>query len=186
MRTRIFLLLLIASCTLSAQSTWQADKAHTNINFAISHLVISEVTGKFADFDITAKADDAFSDPSFTVTIETASIDTNVERRDNDLRSDGFFHVDTYPTISFTSTSYEKTGDQTFVLKGDLTMKGVTKPIELQGKLNGIITDQRSQKLKAGLKFTGIVNRQDFGVGGSMAPIGDEVDVVINMEMSQE
>src|SRR5690606_19889241 len=138
------------------------------------------------EFDIEATADESFADPDFTVTIQTASIDTGNTRRDDHLRSADFFEAEAYPTITFKTTSVEKSGDNTFDLKGDLTMHGVTKPVTLEGKLNGIITDERSQKLKAGLKFTGTVNRSDFNIGGSAAPIGDEVTITINTEMAQQ
>lgn len=94
--------------------------------------------------------------------------------------------METYPTITFKSTSIEKTGENTFRINGDLSMHGVTKPVTLDGKLNGIITDQRSQKLKAGLKITGLLKRSDFNIGGSVAPIGDEVAITINTEMAQQ
>ena len=185
---KILFILSLAVCSLAtAQMTWKSDNAHTNMNFAISHLVISEVTGNFNEFDIEATADESFSNPDFKVTIQTASIDTDNERRDNHLKSEDFFEVEKYPTIEFKTTSIEKTGDNTFKLKGDLTMHGVTKPVTLDGKLNGIITDQRSQKLKAGLKFTGTLNREEFNIGtGTMAPIGDEVSITINTEMAQQ
>ncbi|TFG76431.1 MAG: polyisoprenoid-binding protein [Flavobacteriales bacterium] len=182
----ILVSILMIGATLSAQSTWKADKAHSSINFSITHLMISEVQGKFADFDIKATANEAFDSPSFKVSIQTTSVDTDNARRDDDLRSDRFFEVAAYPTMTFTTTSYEKTGDKTFILKGDLNLHGVTKPVVLEGKLNGIITDQRSQKLKAGLKLTGTLNRQDFNVGADRAPVGDEVAMTINLEMAQQ
>ncbi|MCK5442754.1 MAG: YceI family protein [Maribacter sp.] len=183
---RKFIFILMVSATLGAQSTWKADNAHSGVNFAISHLLISEVTGNFTEFNIQATADDAFSEPSFTVSIPTTSINTGNSRRDDDLRSDRFFDAANYPTMEFKSTSIEKTGDKTFKLTGDLTLHGVTKPITLEGKLIGIITDRRSQKLKAGLKLTGTVIRKDFGVGGDLAPIGDAVEMTINLEMAQQ
>ena len=186
MKKQILVLMLASGMAVSAQSTWVADKAHTNMNFVVTHLVISEVTGKFNDFNIEATADEAFSDPSFAVTIQTASVDTDNERRDGHLKSPDFFSVEEFPTMSFTTTSLEKTGEKTFKLTGDLTMHGVTKPVTLDGKLNGIITDQRSQKLKAGLKFTGTISRSEFGVGGTMVPVGDEVEITINTEMNQQ
>ena len=185
MKTLCFTLLLVSSL-VSAQSTWKADKAHSNINFTVTHLLISEVTGSFSSFDIEATADDAFSNPSFNATIEATSISTGNERRDGDLKGDHWFGVETYPNIEFKTTSVEKTGDNTFKLTGDFTMHGVTKSIELNGKLNGIITDRRSQKLKAGLKFTTTLKRSDFGVGGGMAPVSDDVEVSINLEMAQQ
>jgi polyisoprenoid-binding protein YceI len=148
--------------------------------------MISEVTGMFTDFEIEATADDAFSEPSFNVIIQTASVNTHNERRDNHLRSDDFFGTESFPTISFASTSYEKTGENTFNISGDLTMHGVTKPVTLEGKLNGVITDKRSQKLKAGLKLQGKVNRKDFGVGSKPFPVGEEVAITVNLEMAQQ
>lgn len=179
-------LFFMAALAVSAQSSWKADKAHSNMNFAISHLVISEVTGRFNDFEIDAQADESFGSPDFNVSIQTASIDTQNTRRDDHLKSEDFFEVESYPTITFKSKSIEKTGDNTFRINGDLSMHGVTKPVTLDGKLNGIITDERSQKLKAGLKITGVVKRSDFNIGGSVAPIGDEVAITINTEMAQQ
>jgi len=186
MRKSIFMLLFIACATVTAQSTWKADNAHSKVGFAISHLMISEVEGRFGEFDIQATADDAFGEPSFTVEIQTASIDTDNERRDGHLKSDDFFAAETHPVITFKSTGFEKTGEKTFKLTGDLTMHGVTKPVTLEGKLNGIITDQRSEKLKAGLKLTGTIDRNDFGVGSKPFPVGDDVDMTIHLEMAQQ
>jgi polyisoprenoid-binding protein YceI len=186
MKKLIFLACMIVTSSLSAQMSWKADPPHSNVNFAISHLMISEVTGNFGEFEIEATADESFSNPDFTVSISTNSIDTGNTRRDDHLRSEDFFEVAAYPNMTFKSTAYEKTGDKTFNLKGDLSIHGVTKPVDLEGKLNGIITDERSQKLKAGLKLTGTINRKDFGVGTKEFPIGDEVELRINLEMAQQ
>lgn len=187
MKRTIFILSFIACAAVTAQSTWKADNAHSKVSFDITHLMISEVDGHFGEFDITATADESFSNPDFTVEIKTASIDTDNEKRDNHLRSEDFFNAEAHPTISFKTTSYEKTGDKTFKLTGDLNMHGTTKPVTLEGKLNGIITDQRSGKLKAGLKLTGTIDRNDFGVGSTKQfPVGDEVDMTINLEMAQQ
>ena len=187
MKKVAFILSFIACATLTAQSTWKADSAHSKVGFAISHLMISEVEGRFGEFNITATADDTFSEPSFDVEIKTASIDTENEKRDGHLKSDDFFAAETHPTITFKTTAFEKTGEKTFKLTGNLTMHGVTKPVSLEGKLNGIITDQRSQKLKAGLKLTGTIDRNDFGVGSAKDfPIGDDVEMTINVEMAQQ
>lgn len=187
MKKVVFVLYFITCAALTAQSTWKADPAHSKVGFSITHLMISEVEGQFGEFDISATAKDSFSDPAFTVDIKSTSIDTDNDRRDSDLRSDHFFDVANYPSISFKTNSVEKTGDKTFKLTGDLTMHGATKPVSLDGKLIGIITDQRSQKLKAGLKLTGVLNRKDFNVGAnSMAPVGDDVTLNINLEMAQQ
>ncbi|KAB5490944.1 YceI family protein [Flagellimonas hadalis] len=186
MKKTIIALALLTGLFATAQSSWKSDRAHSKVGFAITHLMISEVEGHFSDFDITATASDTFGDAEFTVDIKTTSIDTDNGRRDDHLRSADFFDAEKYPSITFKSTGYEKTGDKTFKLTGDLTMHGVTKPITLEGKVNGIITDQRSQKLKAGLKLTGTINRLDFGVGGETASLGNEVDLTINLEMAQQ
>ena len=179
-------LALLLGLAVSAQSTWKSDGAHSKVGFAITHLMISEVEGNFGEFDITATATDTFEDVDFTADIKTTSIDTDNSRRDDHLRSDDFFAAETHPAITFKTTGYEKTGDKTFALTGDLTMHGVTKPVTLEGKVNGIITDQRSQKLKAGLKITGTVNRLEFGVGGDTPSLGDDVELTINLEMAQQ
>ncbi|MBM1105782.1 YceI family protein [Aurantibacter crassamenti] len=186
MKKTIFTVLFIACATLSAQSEWKADTSHSKVGFAITHLMISEVEGHFSDFEITATADDVFSEPSFNVSIKTASIDTDNERRDNHLRNADFFDAPVNPTITFNSTSFEKTGDKTFKLNGELSMHGITKPVTLEGKLNGIITDQRSKKFKAGLKLTGTVNRLDFKVGDDTATLGNDVELTIHLEMAQQ
>lgn len=186
MKKTIIALALLTGLFATAQSAWKLDKSHSKVGFAIAHLMISEVEGHFSDFDITATASDTFGDAEFMVDIQTTSIDTDNERRDNHLRSADFFDAEKYPSITFKSTGYEKTGDKTFKLTGDLTMHGVTKPVTLEGKVNGVITDQRSQKLKAGLKLTGTINRLNFGVGGETASLGNEVDLTINLEMAQQ
>jgi len=186
MKKASFILSFIACATLTAQSTWKSDAAHSKVGFAITHLMISEVEGHFGEFDITATADETFSEPNFSVDVKTASIDTDNDRRDDHLRSADFFDAETHPSLTFTTTGFEKTGDKTFKLTGDLTLHGVTKPITLEGKLNGIITDQRSKKLKAGLKLTGTVNRLEFGVGGDTPTLGDDVDMTIHLEMAQQ
>ena len=186
MKKVIFVLSFLSLATLTAQSDWKADGAHSKVGFAITHLMISEVEGHFGEFDISATADEAFSNPDFSVEIKTASIDTYNDRRNGHLKSDDFFAAETHPTIIFKTTGYEKTGEKTFNLTGDLTMHGVTKEVTLNGRLNGIITDQRSQKLKAGLKLTGTINRKDFGVGSKPFPVGDDVDMTIHLEMAQQ
>ena len=186
MKKAFFTLAFLTSLMVAAQSTWKSDGAHSKVGFAITHLMISEVEGHFGEFDITATATDTFDEAEFSVDIKTTSIDTDNDRRDDHLRSADFFDAEKYPSITFKSNSFEKTGDKTFKLTGDLTMHGVTKTVTLDGKVNGIITDQRSEKLKAGLKLTGTVNRLEFGVGGDTATLGDDVEMTINLEMAQQ
>ena len=186
MKKTLLTICLLTFGLISGQSTWKLDRSHSKVGFAITHLMISEVEGQFGEFDITATADDSFGNAEFTVEIKTASINTDNERRDGHLKSADFFDAEKFATITFKSTSYESTGEKTFKLKGDLTMHGITKPVELSGKVNGVITDQRNQKLKAGLKLTGSINRLEFGVGSDTPSLGDEVALVVNLEMMQQ
>lgn len=186
MKKTFFALAFMTTLMVAAQSTWKSDGAHSRVGFGITHLMISTVEGHFSDFDITATATDTFDDAEFSVDIKTASIDTDNDRRDDHLRSADFFDAEKYPSITFETTSFEKTGDNTFKLMGNLSMHGVTKPVTLEGKVNGIITDQRSGNLKAGLKLTGTINRLDFGVGEESASIGNEVEMTIHTEMAQQ
>lgn len=186
MKNLILILALFIGTLVSAQSDWKSDNVHSKVGFGITHLMISEVTGHFGEYTISATANDDFSNADFTVEINTTSIDTDNTRRDDDLRSDSFFDVEKYPTMQFKTTSTEKTGDKTFDLIGDLTIKGITKTVTLKGKVNGVIINTRSKKFKAGLKITGSINRLDFQVGNESASVGNEVEIVINLEMAQQ
>jgi polyisoprenoid-binding protein YceI len=177
----VSVLLLFAGSVL-AQTTWTVDKAHSKLGFTVTHMMISEVDGTFNSFDakITASKED-FSDATIELTADVNSIDTNVEMRDNDLKSASYFDAAQFPTLTFKSTSVSKTGEKTFKVKGDLTMHGVTKPVELDATLNGITTGRSGKKI-AGWKVTGTVNRIDFKVGTSGPGVGDEVTIVAKAE----
>lgn len=186
MKSTLCLLGLLVYSVAFSQSTWKADKADSKIGFEVTHLLISNVDGNFDEFEISATADDTFMEPNFEVSINTASIDTDNEKRDVHLKSADFFDVKAHPTITFKTTSVQKTGDNTFTIIGDLSMRGVTKSVALEGEVNGINLDKRNQKLKARLKLTGTLNRIDFGVGEQSVAIGSEVDLIINLEMAQQ
>jgi len=179
------LLCLLISIFLSAQeSKWSVDKAHASVNFTITHLLISEVSGQFTKFDgfIMANGED-FEGAKAELTIESNSVFTNQDYRDKDLRSEGFFNVEKYPTLKFVSTSFKKVSDKNFKVMGNFTMKGVTKEIELDAKLLGII--ERRGKKVAGFKITGIINRKDFNVGAKTpaAVVSEEIMLTINAEL---
>jgi polyisoprenoid-binding protein YceI len=184
----IFILLMLSG--LRAQSdNWKADKAHSNIGFTVAHLVISDVQGKFTDYDVTMTASKRdFSDASVEVVIRTASINTDNEKRDNHLRSGDFFNAEKYPTITFESKSFEKTGDNMYKVRGDLTMNGITKEVVLDMNYRGQVKDPWGN-VKSGFKATTVLDRYDFGLkynsaletGGLL--IGEEVQINIDLEM---
>jgi polyisoprenoid-binding protein YceI len=170
--------------TAPASSEWTLDKAHGKLGFTISHLMVSEVEGWFRDFDakITSTKED-FSDAIVTMTAQAASINTDVEKRDADLRSSNYFDVAKYPTITFKSKTFKKINDQNYLVTGDLTMHGVTKPVELNAFCR-TGTNPQSKNAVSGFKVTGKVKRLDFGIGTSapVAMVGNDVDITANVE----
>jgi polyisoprenoid-binding protein YceI len=157
------LAIVLATSSLSAQYQITLDKAHSIVQFTAQHLVISSVTGSFTDFDVSfAGTKPDYTDANLAATIKVASINTNNERRDAHLKSPDFFDANKYPEITFKSTSFTKTGENTYAIAGNLTMKGVTRPIVF----NAIYKGETSAWGKTIVVFTasGEVNRFDFGL----------------------
>ncbi len=180
---------LLVSASLMAQTTWTIDKVHSKIGFSVSHMVVSETEGVFKDYSATvvSKTDD-FNGAEVTFTAKVASIDTDNERRDNHLRSPDFFDAEKYPEITFKGVLVKEGGK--YKLKGDFTMKGVTKKVEFDVVYGGTINTGRG--VKAGFKVNGVINRQDYGVswanklaGGEMV-VGDEVTLNIKVELDKQ
>jgi len=190
---RIFV--LIAGLSLTAASFaqgWGFDKSHSSVNFAITHMVVSEVNGNFKDFSAEVKSDKAdFSDLSTTFTIQAGSISTDDEKRDGHLKSPDFFDVAKFPTIVFTSTSIKKVSDKKYELEGNLTLHGVTKKVKWDVKYNGTIKDPYGLN-RAGFKAKTSINRKDFGLtwnktldAGGLA-LSDEVAITVNVEITKK
>lgn len=178
---------LLPLLSFGQTTIWNSDPAHSRLGFTVEHLTISEIDGNFANFTIkvtTSKGD--YSDAQIEVVAQTKSINTGIEARDNHLRTADFFDVEQYPTLTFTSSSLEKTGDNTAKLKGSLTMHGVTKPIELNVVYKGTVTNPMSNIETAGFKITGTINRSDFGIGSTFpnSIVGDTIHITVNAEFS--
>jgi polyisoprenoid-binding protein YceI len=179
-------LLLVASAAF-AQYTITLDKAHSAVQFTVQHLVISSVTGSFTDFDVTltgTKPD--YTDASLTATIKIASINTGNEKRDGHLKSADFFDAEKFPTATFKSTKFDKTGDNTYKITGDMTMKGVTKQVVLNATYKGE-TAAWGKKIVVWVADTEI-NRFDFGLqwdktieSGSLI-VGEKVKLELTFE----
>ena len=123
---------------------WKLDKSHSQVKFSVAHMVISEVTGVFKDFDVTfTSASEDFTDATIEATIKAASIDTGNENRDKNVRSDEFLNAEKFPEIKFKSTKVEKSGDTNYKITGDLTIRDITKPVVLDTKYKGTIKDAR-------------------------------------------
>ena len=181
--------LLIAATAFSQVSTWIADPAHSHIGFKVRHMMVSNVNGEFKKFDIKVDYDKAdVTKSKVNVTIDAASISTDNDRRDSDLRGENFFDVASFPTITYTSTHIRKTGNG-LEMMGDLTIHGITKQVILavDGPI-GPITDSRGN-IRMGASATGTINRLDFGLtrnspleGGGVV-IGIEVSLLIDVEL---
>ncbi|SDZ81014.1 Polyisoprenoid-binding protein YceI [Desulfuromusa kysingii] len=180
-------LTLLFICSTSFAARFQVDSAHTQIHFSVQHLVVFKVRGNFTDFTGIIEANpDNRTLISAAATIQTASIDTRIEKRDQHLRSADFFDASNHPQLHFKSKSITGSGDNIIVL-GEITIKGVTKEIMLQGSFLGT-TAGPDGKLRAGFEATGMLNRKDFGLNwnkltetGSVI-VGDEIQIGLEIE----
>jgi len=146
-----------------ASTTWALDPTHSELQFKVKHLMITTVTGSLSIFNasLTTESDD-FEGAQVSFEADTNSVKTGNTDRDNHLIGADFFDSETYPKISFTSTSFKKGGDD-YILEGDLTVKGNTKPVKLNVEFGGIATDPWGNT-KAGFTLTGKISRSDFGL----------------------
>jgi polyisoprenoid-binding protein YceI len=145
------------------------DTAHTRIGFVARHAMVTKVRGAFQDFEATAHLDgDDPAKSSVSLTIQAKSINTGNEQRDNHLRSNDFFDMDNHPTITFASTEVEKVDDTNFKVTGDLTVRGVTKPVTVDFELTGVENDPWGN-FRVGFEGTVTINRKDWGVSWNTA-----------------
>lgn len=182
----LFIVLLFAAQATVA-ATYQIDPAHTQIHFTIPHLMVFKVRGNFNDFSGTIEADGSNKTLSAASAImQVTSIDTRNQKRDDHLRSDDFFAAAKHPRMSFVSQKVTGSGDDIVVI-GDLTIKGITKEVTLQGGFLGTAIDPWGNQ-RAGFEATGKINRRDFGLTWNKAletggvVVGDEVEIGLEIE----
>jgi polyisoprenoid-binding protein YceI len=151
------------------KTTWNIDPTHSEILFKVKHLMITNVKGEFRKFSasITANGND-FTNASIAATMDAASVFTNEDNRDGHLKGADFFEVEKYPELTFKGTSFTKTDDENFKLKGLLTIKGVSKEVTLDVEFGGINKDPWGNE-KAGFSVTGKINRRDWGLNWNAA-----------------
>lgn len=168
---------------------WEIDPAHSTVEFAVKHMMVTTVKGRFKDVSGRIKVDD--DNPlasSVSATIQTASIDTGQEQRDTHLRSADFFDAAQYPTITFTSKGIEQLGDDHYKVTGDLTMHGVTREVPLDVTFEGEIHDMQGKR-RASYSMTTTINRKDFGLNWNVALesggwlVSDAVKIAIEVEV---
>lgn len=143
--------------------TWTIDPTHTRIGFVARHAVVTKVRGSFNEFEGAAVVGDSLADTSVSLTIQVDSIDTRNEQRDGHLKSNDFLAIEEFPTITFTSTSVAQTGASTLDLTGDLTVRGITKPVTIPFEFGGAVVDPYGN-VRAGFEGSVTINRKDYGV----------------------
>jgi len=173
------------------KTKWTIDPSHSNVQFKIKHLVISTVTGHFSNYSGEVETDgENFESAKVHFSADVNSISTGQEQRDGHLKGVEFFDAANFPTIDFVSTSFTKTGDDTYKLKGDLTLHGTTKPVEFDVEFGGLMKDFYGN-LKAGFEVSGKIKRKEFGLhwdgiteaGGVV--VSDEVKLIASVQFAK-
>jgi polyisoprenoid-binding protein YceI len=188
-KINVLIVLLLVTGSVFAQTTWNIDKVHSKIGFSVSHMVVSETEGSFKDYtaSVVSKSED-FDGADVTFSAKIASINTENEKRDGHLKSPDFFDAEKFPEITFAGKLVKDGGK--YKLKGDFTMKGVTKKVEFDVTYGGSINTGRG--VKAGFKLNGTINRQDYGVAwanklaSGEAVVGDDVQLTIKVELDKQ
>ncbi len=173
-------------------ATWTIDPTHSEVQFRVRHLVISNVTGSFQKFDGKVEADkEDFSDAKISFSADIDSITTHNEQRDGHLKSADFFDAAQFPQLSFESVSFEKSGDGTYEMTGNLTIKGHAQPATLEVTHGGVAADFYGNT-KAGFEISGRISRQQYGLtwnaiteaGGTV--VSDEVKLIMAVQVIKQ
>ena len=183
---------MVSAIATNAQTTvWKADKAHSNVNFTVTHLMISEISGNFKEYDVNVSMNgEDFKTADIQAVIKTASVNTENEGRDKHIRSDDFFNADSFPNMTFKSEKIEQMGTDTYKIYGSLTIRNATKPVVLDAKYKGKQDAWGTTKL--GFKATTTINRFDYDVkwdkkmdaGGFI--VANNVDITLQMELNKQ
>jgi polyisoprenoid-binding protein YceI len=166
--------------------TWDIDASHSDVSFSVRHMMVSKVRGRFGAFSGEIVTGETLADSSVTATIDATSIDTNNEQRDGHIRSADFFDVEAHPQWTFRSTAVRADGGD-LVVDGELTLKGVTRPVSLELEVNGFGKDAWGGT-RAGFSASTTIDRNDFGVdikmpldGGGVV-VSDKVQINLEIE----
>jgi polyisoprenoid-binding protein YceI len=171
------------------QMAWTLDKAHSSFAFSVKHMVVATVRGRFTDFAVDADInEDDLTKSSATVSVDIASVDTGEAGRDQHLRSADFFHHEEHPQMTFVSKRIESKGGNEYRLVGDLTIRGATRDVTLDGEVNGPVKDPYGNN-RIGITGEGKINRKDFGLNWNAlleaggAVVADTVKLDIDVEL---
>ncbi len=187
----VLFLIVFAATELFASDTYTVDKSHTSVGFKVTHMVVTTVRGKFNGFDASLKFDqNNLNDFMASANIETASIDTDNQKRDDHLRSDDFFNAEQFPEIKFVANKVEKTEDG-YKAIGNLTIRDVTRQVEMPFIVNGPVQDPWGNT-RIGIEGSTTINRQDYNVrwnntldsGGLV--VSDDVEIIIEAQFVKD
>jgi len=168
------------------ETNWNVDKMHSEVGFKVKHMMITNVSGSFGDFDVNATTQgDDFSTAQIGFTVKIDSINTGVADRDGHLKSDDFFNAEAYPEMSFKSTEITKKDDENFTISGDLTIRDITKKVDFDAEFGGIAVDPYGQT-KAGLTVTGKLKRSEFGLKWSAITEAGSIVVSDDIKLNGE
>ncbi|WP_026802895.1 YceI family protein [Aliarcobacter lanthieri] len=177
---------IVLTAGLLSASQYGVDKAHSNVGFTVKHMMITNVHGSFKAYDADIDFDEATKTfKKFSATVETKSVDTGIEKRDDHLRSDDFFASDKFPKMTFEMTSYKADGDEG-KMKGNLTIRGITKPVTLEVEDISVLGN------KVGFALEGKINRTDFDLKWNKAielggvAVGEEVKIKVDVEAEKK
>jgi polyisoprenoid-binding protein YceI len=182
------ILALAAPLALAQTSTWTSDPQHSEVDFSIRHMSVSNIHGRIGGVAATIQLNQAdVARSSVTATIDVSTIDTGVAQRDTHLKTADFFDVAKFPTATFTSTHVAKNANGVAVT-GNFTLHGVTKPVTLEVEGPSVPSPGMDKKPHSGFTATTTLNRTDFGIGGKFpaAIVGEEVKLVIELEVVKQ
>ena len=174
------------------KTTWALDPTHSELQFKVKHLMITTVTGSFKNFTASVETEgDDFSTAKIDFSAEVRSIDSGNEQRDTHLKSGDFFEVEKYPALSFFSTKLEKKDDENYMLHGNLTIKGISKPVAIPTEFGGIAKDPWGN-IKAGFTLNGKINRKEWELtwnapieaGGVL--VSEEVKIIAEIQVVKQ
>jgi polyisoprenoid-binding protein YceI len=181
----VAVVLFLTGSAMAASSEWKVDPNNSAVEFNVRHLGISNVEGSFTKLSGNVNLDDSdISKSSVTASVETASLDTRVAARDNDVKSDKFLDVTQFPTMNFQSTKIWATGQGTAKMEGNLTLHGVTKDIvfDITGPTPTI---NQNGMMRRGVEATAKIDRRDYGITSDPGIVGDEITITLDIELTQ-
>lgn len=172
-----------------ATGTWKADVAHSSVAFVVRHLGISKVRGRFDGFTTDLVVGESLGTSSVNAVVDMSTVSTGNSDRDAHLATSDFFNVDNHPTMAFSSTSITDAGGGEYTMQGDLTINGITKPVEFAVEFLGTEVFPMDQTTHAGFGATGSISRKDFGIefnaplGGDKVMISDKVQIELDIQL---